>query len=177
MTFTTKTIFNSLQKDNILLIGRALDLGCGRGADAVNFAKAGFTVEAVDKDAEAVSEIKDPNITTIVSEIEGFKITKENYSLISCQYVLHFLSKESTETVIREMVDGTSPKGIIAFTLLGEKDEWRDKWSTWTKEAALDFIAKLPVKIRKTITEEGSGQTKAGVIKYWHVLNFVLIKD
>ncbi len=127
MTFTTKTIFNSLLKDGILKIGRALDIGGREGKDAINFVKEGYIVDVLDSDTESIKSIPtNPSITPILSKIEDFKIEKETYDLISCQYVLHFLSKEVTEDVIVRMIEGTKSGGVVAFTLLGDKDEWKN---------------------------------------------------
>ena len=177
MTFTTKTIFNSLKKDGVLKIGRALDLGCGKGGDTENFVKEGFLVDAVDSDPESIKVLPiSPQITPILSKIEDFDVLENTYHLISCQYVLHFLDKEISKKILEKMIAGALTEGVIAFTLLGENDEWKDKWTTWTKDEADRFLINFPVKIHKTIVEEGMGQTKAGKLKYWHVLHYVLLK-
>ncbi len=177
MSFTTKTIFNSLIKDNVLKVGKSLDIGCRDGRDAINLAKEGFVVEALDSDEECVKNILvNTNITPIVSRIEDFKIQEKNYDLISCQYVLHFLSKEVTKDVIYRMVEGAKVGGIIVFTLLGNKDDWKNVWSVWQKEEFTQYLSTLPVDIFKVITEEGMGKTRKGPLKYWHVFNIVLIR-
>lgn len=177
MTFTTGTLLKTLQRDGVLKPGKALDLGCGEGRDTVNLTKEGFMVDAVDQDAEALSQIPIlPTIFPINSKIENYKIKENYYNLVSCQYVLQFLLKENARNVIKKMIAGTIPQGIISFNLIGEKDEWKNKWTTWTREEADTFLSTLPVKIYKVITEEGMGMTRGGSLKYWHVFNYVLIK-
>jgi len=177
MAITTGTLFKKLTHDGVLTPGRALDLGCNTGVDALFIAKNGFTVDAVDADPEALKSIPtSQGVTPILSKIEDFKIIEEHYNLVSCQYVLHFLKKEAAHQVITNMIAGAIPNGVISFNVLGEKDVWKDKWTTWTREEMDRFLADFPVKVHKIITEEGMGMTKAGSLKYWHVLNYVLIK-
>lgn len=177
MSFTNRTLLHILTRDGVLKPGRALDLGCGIGRDAEILSKNNFIVDAVDADTQVVAKIPTfPSITPIVSKLEDYTILENTYNLVSSQYVLHFLPKETAHEIITRMVAGAIPGGIISFNLLGEKDEWRDKWTTWTREEAESFISTLPIITHKIITEEGKGMTRAGIMKYWHVLNFVLIK-
>ncbi len=178
MSFTNRTIFYTLTRDGLLKPGRALELGCGGGYDARRLAEAGFVVDAVDCNAEVLkSLLPTPSINPLLSQIENFSITPNTYNLISSQFVLHFLPKETAHTVISKMVEGAVRGGIISFNILGEKDEWKEKWTTWTREEIEAFLQTLPIKIYKTVTEEGSGMTRAGSIKYWHLREYVLVKE
>lgn len=176
------SIFNKLKEQNVLNTGEALDLGCGKGGDARAFSKEGFNVTAVDSLKKTVELINNEaesnkyNIKAICSLIENFNITPNTYSLISAQYVLHFLEKNKAKEIIQSMIEGATFGGIISFTLIGEKDEWKDKWSVWNKSEALNFLETFPIEIRNIIEEEGFDATKAGPLKWWHVLTFVLIK-
>jgi SAM-dependent methyltransferase len=53
--------------------GNVLDLACGRGRHSLRLHAAGYRVEAVDRDAEALAEIsrKVPEIHTCVADLEG----------------------------------------------------------------------------------------------------------
>ncbi|NDE68087.1 methyltransferase domain-containing protein [bacterium] len=181
MAFTSRTIFDVLKRDGVIKTGRALDLGCGIGIDAEKLSLDGFIVDAVDNDKKSLEKIKtSSSIIPIFSKIEDFKIQKDSYTLISAQYSLQFLPKNQMEEVIKNMTKGVISGGIITFNVIGEKDEWKDTvgktWTTWTREEADKFISNLPVKVHKIITEEGMGMTLAGKLKYWHVINYVLIK-
>jgi len=176
----TDSLFKTLQEEALVKIGRALDLGCGKGFDANNFADAGFMVDAVDSKEEAIQHVRGRNrgdkINPILANIETFDIKENYYTLVSSQYTLQFLSEEISKDVIKRMVAGCVSQGLVIFTLIGDRDEWKDKWSVWTKEKADKFIAELPVKIHKTIVEEGLGQTRVGKMKWWNVFTFVLVK-
>lgn len=177
MSFTNRTLFNILQRDGVLKPGRALDLGCGRGRDAEILSQNNFIVDAVDADSDVIKFVPvTSTVSPVVSRIEDYKIKPDSYQLISCQYVLHFLPKKTAHRVIRGMVDGTARTGVVSFNLLGEKDDWKNKWTTWKRREMDTFLRKLPVSVHKIITEEGNGMTRAGTMKYWHVLNYVLIK-
>lgn len=58
---------------NIKLGGNVLDLACGRGRHSLRLHAAGYRVEAVDRDAEALAEIsaKAPGIATRATDLEG----------------------------------------------------------------------------------------------------------
>ncbi len=178
MSITLGTIFHTLKRDGVLKPGRALDLGCGEGKDAAAFAENNFIVDAVDADESAVkSIISSTAITPIISKIEDFVISENTYQLVSCQLVLHFLPKHVAENVIERMIKGAVQGGVISFNLLGENDEWKNKWSTWTRKEVDEFVSKQSVAVHKIVTNEGKGLTRAGTMKYWHILNYVLIKN
>ncbi len=177
MSFTNRSLFYILTRDGILKPGRALDLGCGSGFDARQLAEAGFIVDAVDCDAAVLKTLLPTgSINPLLCRVENYPILEDAYTLVSAQYVLHFLSKEETCDVLRRMIYGAEKGGVISFNLLGEKDGWKEKWSTWTGEEIEIFLKTFPVNIHKIITEEGMGMTRSGQMKYWHVLNYVLIR-
>ncbi len=177
MSFTNRSLFNILRNDGVMRPGRALELGSGRGIDAETLSRNGYDVDAVDASPEVLRLIvPSPFLHPHLSKIEDFLIPENAFTLISCQYVLHFLHKDVAKDAIRRMVAGAVPGGVISFNLLGEQDAWKDKWTTWTRVEADAFMTTLPATVHKIITEEGQGMTRAGVLKYWHVLNYVLIK-
>lgn len=51
--------------------GPVLDLACGSGRHALYLARMGFSVDAVDRDAEALSPIRSQNIATRQADLEG----------------------------------------------------------------------------------------------------------
>ncbi len=178
MSITKKqTIFDELIENEVLHIGRAVDIGCGNGRDAMEFIKKGFIVDAIDSDSESTREIPlTENLNIINTKIEDFDLKIDTYDLVSCQFVLHFLSKQDAQKIISKMIDSAKLNGIITFTLLGSRDDWKDKWSTWEVDEISDFMNKFPVKIYKSVIEEGFGKTRKGTIKYWHIYNLVYRK-
>ncbi|MDD5165556.1 MAG: class I SAM-dependent methyltransferase [Candidatus Pacebacteria bacterium] len=177
MAITVGTTFKILVRDGLLKPGRVLDLGCGTGVDAEYLAKQGYTVDAVDSDSENILKIPaNPNLSPILSKIEDYIIKENYYNLVSAQYVLHFLPKETAHNILQRMVAGTISGGVISFNVLGGKDDWKTLWTTWDKEEIEKYISQLPVTIYKRVEEEGHGMTKAGSLKLWHVMNYVLIK-
>ncbi len=177
MSIATGTIFRVLQRDGVLTPGGVLDLGCGNGIDAITLSENNFIVDAVDVNEEVLKALPaSPSITPIHSKIEDFEIPKNTYNLVSCQLVLHFLSKEAATKVIHSMIDGAVQGGVIAFNLLSSNDDWKNMCSTWTREEVDALVQTLPVAVHKIMTEEGNGRLVTGDMKYWHLLSYILIK-
>lgn len=182
MSFTRRqTTFGKLSNDGQLSGGLALDLGCGKGADALFLAENGFIVDAVDSSKENLASLeseKNLNVKIFAVPIENFSILKNNYDLIIASFSLQFLSKELAKNTLTSMMDGTKKGGIVFFNLIGPKDEWAQngKWSTWNKEEIFGFLDSRGVTIRNYKEEAGLGDTISKGIKYWHIFEFVLVK-
>ena len=68
----------------LLAPGRALDLACGRGRNAIFLADRGWQVTAVDVSKIALEGISHPNIATVHADLEAgeFSIESGSYDLI-----------------------------------------------------------------------------------------------
>ncbi|MFF5296614.1 class I SAM-dependent methyltransferase [Paractinoplanes globisporus] len=97
--------------------GRALDLGCGEGADAVWLARQGWRVTAVDISGvaleRAAEHAKDAGV-----EIDFQRHDLEEtfpageFDLISAQF-LHFWEEFDREKILRRAADTVAPGGIL----------------------------------------------------------------
>ena len=98
--------------------GRALDLACGAGRDAVWLAGRGWDVTAVDG-SRAASEIvkkRNPNVDVRVADLERHEFAMEADSwdlILMCRY----LQRDLFEEVKRGVVAGGI---VIAIALMGE---------------------------------------------------------
>jgi len=72
--------------------GKLLDVGCGRGWNALYFKEKGFQVDAVDISPEAVEITKQRGITVRVLDLEQDDIRGE-YDVILCLEVLQFVNE------------------------------------------------------------------------------------
>src|SRR5712692_2784020 len=136
--------------------GYALDLGCGRGVDALFLARRGYRVEAVEKNATHTSTLDElarnhnPTVQVFHQKIEEFEITRQNYSLIIARNSLSFISDSATVMrVVGDMVHGLKPEGMLCFTLFGNRDGWsrRTDMSFFEYEAIVTALEDLPVSV------------------------------
>ena len=97
--------------------GRALDLACGFGRNALWLADQGWHVTAVDISTEAIAALRsDPRIEARVADLEQceYSIAPESWDLIlMCRYLQRDLFEPAKRGVV--------PGGIVlAIVLLGE---------------------------------------------------------
>jgi SAM-dependent methyltransferase len=97
--------------------GRALDLGCGEGADAVWLAKQGWQVTAVDIStvalARAAQHAEEAGVTIDWQHHNLEKTFPEGeFDLVSVQF-LHNWEEFSREQILKKAADAVAPGGIL----------------------------------------------------------------
>jgi len=97
--------------------GRALDLGCGEGADAVWLAKQGWQVTAVDISGVALERAASHAAEAGVSiDFQRRDLSESfpegSFDLISAQF-LHFWGEFDREKILRRAADHVAPGGIL----------------------------------------------------------------
>jgi tellurite methyltransferase len=97
--------------------GRALDLGCGVGRNALYLSLKGFDVTAWDKNADSIARVNEiisleglANITTDIRDLNQLQLA-EQYDFIFSTVVLMFLQPESIPSLINNMQTHTLPGG------------------------------------------------------------------
>ena len=96
--------------------GKALDLGCGQGRNALLLAQHGFEVTAVDQNElaleilQSIVEQEDLEMTVGLYDINSANL-KQSYDLIVSTVVLMFLQADRIPAIIRNMQDQTNPGG------------------------------------------------------------------
>ena len=96
--------------------GKALDLGCGQGRNALFLAQHGFEVTAVDQNElaleilQSIVEQEDLEMTVGLYDINSAALT-QTYDLIVSTVVLMFLQSDRIPAIIRNMQDQTNPGG------------------------------------------------------------------
>lgn len=99
-----------------LYSGKALDLGCGQGRNALFLAQHGFEVTAVDQNElaleilQSIVEQEDLEMTVGLYDINSANL-KQSYDLIVSTVVLMFLQADRIPAIIRNMQDQTNPGG------------------------------------------------------------------
>jgi len=110
--------------------GRALDLGCGEGADALWLAEHGWRVTAVDVSATALRRAKEAAAQRdLLGRIEFERhdlndtFPQGRFDLVSAQY-LHSPARLERDGVLRRAVDRVPPGGVLLIVDHGEAPPW-----------------------------------------------------
>lgn len=97
--------------------GRALDLGCGRGRNALYLGRMGFDVTALDNHTESIQTLNEiiekeniKNIQTGVYDINLASID-QTYDVIVSTVVMMFLQRDRIPSIIANMQNQTAPGG------------------------------------------------------------------
>ncbi|WP_068401915.1 class I SAM-dependent methyltransferase [Kribbia dieselivorans] len=114
--------------------GRALDLGCGEGGDAVWLAQQGWTVTGVDLSATAIERGRqaavevgiDPARLTLVAADLATWDTTERFDLVTCSF-LHAWSVPLPRAEILTRATGfVAPGGHLLITSHASGPSWSD---------------------------------------------------
>jgi SAM-dependent methyltransferase len=96
---------------------RALDVGCGEGADAIWLAGCGWTVTAIDVSAVALDRAREAaKLAGVVVEWVGGDVLEtsfpaRSFDLVSLQYPA--LPKAAGERAVRTLLDTVRPGGLL----------------------------------------------------------------
>jgi SAM-dependent methyltransferase len=96
---------------------RALDVGCGEGADAIWLARRGWTVSAIDVSevavgrARAAAELAGADIEWICADVLQMAFPVGSFDLVSLQYPA--LPKAAGEEAVRTLLDTVRPGGLL----------------------------------------------------------------
>ena len=131
--------------------GKALDLGCGQGQNALFLAQHGFEVTAVDQNElaleilQSIVEQEDLEMTVGLYDINSANL-KQSYDLIVSTVVLMFLQADRIPAIIRNMQDQTNPGGYnlivcamdtedypcqVPFSFTFKEGELADYYNDW----------------------------------------------
>lgn len=114
--------------------GKALDLGCGEGANSVFLARQGFKVEAVDINGDYVEKLKNLSekesldLTIRKEDIREFDFNKE-YNLILAINSLQFMKKSEREEIVNKIKSFLSPDGLVSVSVFTKEDPLYERLS------------------------------------------------
>ena len=110
--------------------GRALDVGCGEGADAIWLARRGWTVTAIDISDVAVgrareaAELAGATVEWVCGDALQTPFPARSFDLVSMQYPA--LPKAAGEAAVRTLLDTVRPGGLLLAVYHDLDDEHRE---------------------------------------------------
>jgi len=110
--------------------GRALDVGCGEGADAIWLARSGWTVTAIDISDVAVirareaAELAGAAVEWIRGDALQTPFPAVSFDLVSMQYPA--LPKAAGRAAVRALLDTVRPGGLLLAVYHDLDDEHRE---------------------------------------------------
>ncbi len=110
--------------------GRALDVGCGEGADAIWLAQRGWDVTAIDVSDVAVRRARDAaalagaTVEWLTGDALGSSLPSRSFDLVSMQYPA--LPKAAGEAAVRVLLDALRPGGMLLAVYHDLDDEHRE---------------------------------------------------
>jgi len=110
--------------------GRALDVGCGEGADAIWLARRGWTVTAIDVSdvalgrARQAAELAGVTVDWVRGDALQTSFPARSFDLLSMQYPA--LPKAAGEPAVRTLLDTVRPAGLLLAVYHDLDDEHRE---------------------------------------------------
>jgi SAM-dependent methyltransferase len=113
-----------------LVPGKALDVGCGEGADAIWLAGRGWDVSAIDVSdvalarARAAAERAGVDVDWVSGDALGSGVVARSFDLVSLQYPA--LPKGAGEAAVLALLDAVRPGGLLLAVYHDLDDEHRE---------------------------------------------------
>ena len=123
--------------------GRALDVGCGEGADAIWLAQHGWDVTAIDVSDVAVRRAQDAaalagvTVDWVAGDALATSFPAQGFDLVSMQYPA--LPKAAGEPAVRALLDAVGPRGVLLAVYHDLDDEHREHMKSRGVDAA-DYV-------------------------------------
>jgi SAM-dependent methyltransferase len=124
--------------------GRALDVGCGEGADAIWLARRGWTVTAIDisglalSRARAAAELAGVAVEWVAGDAVEIPFPARSFDLVSLQYPA--LPKAAGERAARTLLDTVRPGGSVLAVYHDLDDEHREHMKSQGVDPA-DYVS------------------------------------
>ena len=166
--------------DGFAAPGLAVDLGCGNGRDTVELLKRGWSVIAIDGQAQAIELLRsrtgdDPRLETQAAAYAD--ATWPTVDLVNASWSLPFCPPALFASVWDRVVSSLREDGRFAGQLFGERDGWApaDDITFLPRERAEELLA--PFALERFDEVEEDSQTATGKPKHWHVFHIVARKS
>lgn len=161
----------------------AIDLGCGSGADTREMLRRGWTVLAIDREAEGIERltmsIPDDQMYRLITRVAAFEKINDlpECDFVNASFSLPFCTPASFDGLWQCIVRALRPRGRFAGTLFGVRDSWAsaERMMTFrTQDQVNEMLAGFTIE--DLIEDERDGKTATGEDKHWHVFHIVARK-
>lgn len=177
-----------LFKNENLLNGQALDLGCGEGRDTLELLRKGWNVIAVDKNPQAFQwlqkhknvQIYQDSLTCITSSFEDFfalKLSIKSFDLIVANWALPFSTRTQFPSAWNNIVSHLKIGGRFAGHFFGKNHSWtsiRPNLIFFTKDEVLNLFQSFEIEYFEE--ENTDKDSMAGEKCHWHVYTIIAKK-
>jgi len=159
----------------------AVDLGAGRGRDAIEMLRRGWRVLAIDAEPAAIAAIRSRPDLPLQADFSGKvarfeKASWPQCSLVNSSFALPLCPPDAFMRVWQRIRSSLLPGGRFAGQLYGDRDSWagRDGMTFHTRAEVEALLAGLEVE--GLDEEEDDSVTPRGEAKHWHVFHIVVCK-
>jgi len=160
---------------------KAIDCGCGTGADMAYIAQAGYQVSGFDVTFDAIEicqqRFKDSTAIKVTqASFESF--TYPQTSLIIANASLFFAQPESFQQTWLKLISNLVSGGVFAGDFMGLKDDWARGHSSPITALSKDQVMMLfeDFDLLEFHERDETGETRVGVSKHWHTYSVIAIK-
>jgi SAM-dependent methyltransferase len=156
--------------------GHAVDLGCGVGRDALVLLARGWRVTAVDKQAEALAELRQragaaARLVTVAGRFED--VAWKPCDLVVASFALPLCPPERFPALWARIRAGLRPGGRFAGQLYGPEDSWAERPGI-TIHGRPEVEALLASwSVERLEEEHADATTPHGRPKHWHIWHVV----
>jgi SAM-dependent methyltransferase len=154
----------------------AVDLGCGIGRDALPLLARGWRVTGIDRDAEALAELRrragaTDRLETIAGRFEELALPA--CDLVNASFALPLCDPSRFPALWARIRTALRPGGRFAGQLYGPRDDWAGRPGV-TIHARSEVEALLAgLSVERLDEEESDAMTPRGQPKHWHILHIV----
>jgi SAM-dependent methyltransferase len=165
--------------------GRAADLGCGDGRDAIELLRRGWSVSAIDAEPVALERLRARRDLPPTAKLEVHCSRFENadwgrVTLVNSSFALPFCPPEAFPALWRKIDVSIMPGGRFAGQFCGPRDSWAGRGldgrtlTILDEAAAHDLFAGYAIELFDE--EQSDAVTPRGEAKHWHIFHVVARK-
>jgi SAM-dependent methyltransferase len=167
------------------ICGRAADLGCGDGRDAIELLRRSWSVVAVDSEPAAVERLRARGDLPTAAKLDARCARFEDadwgaVELVNSSFALPFCPPEAFPALWRKITASLVAGGRFAGQLFGPRDSWAQRGPDGRAVTILDEAAARGLFAAYAIElfeeEETDAVTPRGEAKHWHIFHVVARK-
>jgi trans-aconitate methyltransferase len=157
--------------------GFAVDLGCGEGRDTIELLRRGWSVLAIDAEAEAIARLGAhplPPGAKLETRVARFEATTwPEADLVNASFALPLCPPEAFPALWARIVASLAPGGRFAGQLYGERDQWAGRPGMTHHDRAQGERLLAGLEVELLDEEESDAVTPRGMQKRWHIFHIV----